>query len=178
MFSQTDFYLSSGLFFFQCNIAYVVGLLFCSVIEMVWYKYVNWNILYTYIRFMCECIVLTNNAFIFFYGTINEHYPISLCWYSCVLQILCALLKYFSSYDIVLITYLLFRKHFVYLCGPIINLCKCQDVLMLDHLSFYSFPEWFLYHLQKCVFFIFVCWCGKRAELGLPFYHGNAAFKN
>ena len=66
IFNQLIFSLNSGLFFHQSNISYVV-LLCCrdwnSVIQIPKLKYFTHLSMYV-LRFMCNCIVLTNNTFI------------------------------------------------------------------------------------------------------------------
>ena len=71
-FNQLIFPLRPGFFSFQYNIAYVV--LLCFVIEMVWSKHVNWNILRTspcmyYV--LCATVFFGQIMHSHFYGTIN-----------------------------------------------------------------------------------------------------------
>ena len=63
------------------------------------------------ICFMYDCIVLTNITFIFFwhYKRIYIFYPIFLCLYDDVLQILCTLKVFFFLWHL-FITYILFIK--------------------------------------------------------------------
>ena len=104
IFNQRIFSLSSGLFLppAYCCI--------CGTFLLSWLKYCDPNIrkleyftqLAMYVlRFMYDCIVLTNNTFIFLwhYKWIYIFYPICLCLYDDVFPILCTL-KYFSFYGI------------------------------------------------------------------------------
>ena len=116
IFNQLIFSLSSGLFFFQSNMAYVV--IFCyrdwiSVIQIRKLEYVKHLSMYV-LRFKSDFIVLTGTTFILLwdykwayvlYRIISYisyriiSYIFMLIIYDGVLQTLC-ILKYFSSYCI------------------------------------------------------------------------------
>ena len=91
IFNQLIFSLSSGLFFFP--VYYCI----CGTFPLSWLKYCDPNVckleyfthlLMYVLRFMYDCIVLTNNTFIFLwhYKWIYILYPICLCLYDDVFQ--------------------------------------------------------------------------------------------